>query len=253
MPEIEKNTAGAGGNGEAGNSDDQNQNGAGENKGDQNSDGAGNGDENKDDKGDGSSDDAGDDKDKNDDGDDEEPVIRKRRDAKDFIIERQKRKIEKLKNSKSKDDEDDDDAGNKSDDEDDDGDIDPEDEKLISKVVAKKFAPIFKQQAEAEDEQEVKQFINDNPDFAKYEKKVKNFMKHPSRSQMPIKSIFYEVAGDDLMKIGAQRAKKAEDEANRNNAGGGSARGDDDGAKVDYSTMTAEEFEKKREEVRRTL
>lgn len=253
MPEEKKDTAGAGaGAGEAGNSDDQNQAGAGEN-GDQNSNDAAKGEENKGDKGDGSSNDAGDEEQKNDDGDDEEPIVRKRRDAKDFIIERQKRKIEKLKNSKSKDDEDNDDAGNKSDDEDEDGDIDPEDEKLISKVVAKKFAPIFKQQAEAEDEQEVKQFVNDNPDFAKYEKKVKNFMKHPSRSQMPIKSIFYEVAGDDLMKIGAARAKKAEDEANRNNAGGGSARGDDDGGKVDYSTMTAEEFEKKRNEVRRTL
>ncbi len=247
MPEIDK-TAGAGGNGEAGNSDDQGQNGAGENKGDQNSNGAGNGDENKDDKGDGSSDDAGDDKGGDDDGDDEEPEVRVRKTPKDFIIERQARKIEKLKKGTQGDDKDD--KGDENNDDSDDDDVDPEDEKLIKKVASKLIAPIYQKQAEAEDEQEVKDFVAKNQDFAKYEKKVLARMKHPSRAQMPIKSIFYEVAGDDLLKIGADRAKKAEDEASRGNAGGGSARGDDDGGKVDYSAMPAEEFEKEREKIR---
>lgn len=249
MPEIDK-AAGAGdGGGEGGNADDQNQDGAGENKGDQNSDdGAGNGDEkNKDDKGDGSSNDAGDDKSGDDDGDDEEPEVRIRKTPKDFIIERQARKIEKLKGAQEKDDKDD--KGDDNDDNNDD-DVDPEDEKLIKKVASRMIAPIYQKQAEAEDAQEVKDFVAKNQDFAKYEKKVLSRMKHPSRAQMPIKSIFYEVAGDDLLKIGADRAKKAEDEAARGNSGGGSARGDDDGGTVDYSKMTASEFEKKREEVR---
>ena len=199
MPE-EKNTAGAGnGGGEGGNADDQNQNGAGEN-GDQNTnDGSGDGDgKNKDGDDDGSSNDDGDDKgddkgsqNKDDDGDDE-PAVRKRKSAKDYIIERQARKIEKLKGSKN-----DDDGG--SGDDDGDGEIDQEDEKIINKVVDKRLAPIFKQQAEAEDEQEVQQFIKDNPDFKPYADKVRRDMKHPSRSQVRITS--YNVCYTKLLRF----------------------------------------------------
>jgi hypothetical protein len=69
-----------------------------------------------------------------------EPDVRKRLSKQDFIIGRQRAKL-----AKSKANEDDDDDNNGQDNEDDeDDDVAPEDEALISRVVAKKFAPISK-------------------------------------------------------------------------------------------------------------
>ena len=177
-----------------------------------------------------------------------EPEVHSRKSAKDYIIERQQRKIEKLKNSsQGKDDEEKEDEENSGNDEDDE--VNPEDENLITKVVLKKFAPIIEKQLAGEDEVELKDFIEKNPDFKAYESQARKFMQHPSRRMLPIKSIFYEVAGDDLIKIGAKRQKDADELARRDNAGGGSARGTE-GAKPDYATMSDEEFAKEREAVR---
>jgi hypothetical protein len=178
------------------------------------------------------------------DSDDEEPIIevRKRKSPQDFIIERQKRKIEKLKKEKEADDD--------SNDEEEDDDIDPEDERVVSKIVAKHMAPILEEKARNEDVAEIDKFISDNPEFSKYKKKVAVMSEHPSRASVPIKDLFFAVAGNDLMKIGADRAKKAADNADRGNSGGGSPRGDGEERGTDYSAMSSEEFEKKKEEIR---
>jgi hypothetical protein len=164
--------------------------------------------------------------------DNKEPEVRTRKTAKDFIIERQQKKLEKA-NAKKADDEDGGDGSS-------DDDIDEEDEKVIKKVASKMFAPIIEKQIAEEDETEVQQFVANNPDFKPYEAKVKVFMKHPSRRELPIESIFYEVAGKDLLKLGAARSKAADDEARENSAGGGDGGGED--TKVKVEDMTQEEF-----------
>ena len=167
-----------------------------------------------------------------------EPQVRSRMSPKDFIIARQTAKIEKLKaeamSSTTDDETEDEETGE-------DDEIAPQDEKLISKVVAEKFSPLIEKHLQAEDAQEVSSFIKDNPDFAPYEKKVSEFMKHESRRHLPIKSIFYEVAGDDLLKIGAERARQADNEAKQTQTGGGSNRGGN--APKSAWSMTKEEFE----------
>ncbi len=176
---------------------------------------------------------------------DEEPQVRTRKTVKDFIIERQKRKIEKLQGKTEEENEDEEDVNE--DEEYDD--ILPQDEKLIKKVAGKMIAPLIENQLAKDDENEVQKFLAENPDFKPYEAKVKKFMVHPSRRQLPVESIFYEVAGPDLMKIGAKRAKEADEEAQRSNAGGGSARGAED-VRVDWANMSLEEFSKRKEEIR---
>lgn len=164
--------------------------------------------------------------------DDQEPAVRARKTAKDFIIERQARKIEKLKNGETQ----------KSDEEDD---VDPEDERVIAKVASKMLAPIFEERIEAEDKAEVQGFIAEHPEFKPYEARVMKAMKHPSRRQIPISDLFYATAGPDLIKIGAKKAKEAEDEAARSGTGGGTVRAEE-GQKPDWANMGKDDFEKQK-------
>ena len=169
--------------------------------------------------------------------DDKEPEIRKRMSNKDYIIQRQQKKL-----SKKKDDSDDGDSGDTYDD------ITPEDEALVNRIVAKNFAPVIEKSLADDDNREVADFLEKNPDFKPFEAKVRRFMKHESRMQLPVKSIFYEVAGDKLMKIGAERNKKAEVEAKNSATGGGSNRAGEGSKKV--ADLTPEEFEAEQQRVR---
>lgn len=169
-----------------------------------------------------------------------EPVTRKRLSKQDFIIGRQRAKLAK------KQDNPDDDQGNE--DIDDDNPVEPEYESAISKVVAKNFAPLIDKSIEADDNKEIGEFLTQNPDFKQYESKVRRYMSHPSRRQLPIKSIFYEVAGDNLMKIGADRERAAALKAKETQTGGGSNRGGNE-AKSDFD-LSKEEFEAKQERIR---
>ena len=168
-----------------------------------------------------------------------EPVVRKRLSAQDFIIGRQRAKL-----AKSQEKQDDAPENN----EDDDDKIAPEDESLITRVVAKQLAPIIDKSLAADDNQEISDFVAENPDFKVYEAKVRRFMTHPSRRNLPIKSIFYEVAGDNLLKMGAERAKAADLKAKDSQTGGGSNRAGE-GAKSDWD-LPKEEFEAKQQRIR---
>ncbi len=175
--------------------------------------------------------------------DDKEPPVRKRLSVQDHIIGRQHKKLERQRAKQQTIE----DAGDE--DADADAEIDVKDEILIRKVVEPMLAPLVKDKVAAEDDQEVKDFLKDHPDFKPYEAKVRKFMAHPSRQNLPIKSIFYEVAGDDLMKLGAKRKEKADDKARHTQSGGGSNRGADGGQKP-VKEMTPEEFAARQERIR---
>src|SRR5690606_2976074 len=97
----------------------------------------------------------------------------------------------------------------------------------VAKEVAKQLAPFHAKAAAQEVERDIAAALNDNPDFKPFEAKAKRFALHPSRANVPIKSIFYEVAGDKLLKIGADRKKAADDKAKKGRTGGGNANGSD--------------------------
>lgn len=173
--------------------------------------------------------------------DGEEPVVRPGRSSKDFIIQRQQRKMAKGKPAPAQ----------AADDEDNDDEIAPEDEALISKVFDKKVAPIMEQTLKAADEQDIRDFLAENPDFKPYEAKARRFIAHPSRRHLPVKSVFYEVAGPDLLKLGAARSKAADDKARQSQTGGGSNRQEGAGKGEDVWKISKEDFAKKQEKIRR--
>jgi len=91
--------------------------------------------------------------------DNDEPPVKERKTAKDFIIERQKQKIAKLEAQKGKSDDDDaDDA-----DIDDDDDVLPEDRKAILKTVAPVLQPFIEKSLQAEDEAELQKLFEGQP------------------------------------------------------------------------------------------
>lgn len=176
--------------------------------------------------------------------DDEEPQTRQRMSPKDFIIKRKEAKIAKLQQQKEQKQ-----SEHQPDADSDNDEIAPEDEELINKVVTKTFAPLLEKTMQAEDEKEITDFIKENPDFSQFEGKARKYIAHPSRRHLPIKSVFYEVAGDDLIRIGAERQKKADEEARQTQTGGGSNRVAE-GQKSVWD-LTPEEFAEEQEKVRR--
>lgn len=164
-----------------------------------------------------------------------EPEVRKR-DKKDFIIERLQKKNEKLqaKANDSEDDEEDEDEN--------------PDSQSVEAIVDKKLAPVLKQQQEAEDKAEVEGFIADNPQFKPYRDKMLKYRSHPAYEQLPIQHIATIAAGKDLMKLGASEAAKADQEAKQGQMGGGSARGKT-GEKKSVWDMSKEEWEQHKQNV----
>lgn len=169
---------------------------------------------------------------------DEEPKSRKRNI--DFILQRKNEKIAKLKKENY--------GANEFEEEEEEDDIDLDDAKIIDKRVLKAMSPFIQKQMLEEDESEISSFVKDNPDFAPYADKVRKFAQHPTRKEMPIKSIFYEVAGDDLLMIGAKREKKAIDKAKESSAGGGNGIGGESNKGI--WDLTPAEFAAQQEKLR---
>jgi len=166
-----------------------------------------------------------------------EPEVRKR-DKKDFIIERLQKKNEKLqaktKEGEGEDDEEDEDEN--------------PDSQSVQEIVRKELAPVLEKQREAEDKAEVEGFIADNPQFKPYKDKMLKYCSHPAYEQVPIQHIANIAAGKDLVKLGASEAAKADQEAKQGQMGGGSARGKT-GEQKSVWDMSKEEFEKEKQRV----
>lgn len=110
--------------------------------------------------------------------------------------------------------------------------------------------PIVKERVEAQVDTDISSFTAAHPDFKPYAAKVRKWALHPNREGIPVRSIFYEVAGDDLMKIGAKRGKEADIKAKKDRTGGGSDDRDAGGSAEDVWKLTPAEFEKKQQEIR---
>lgn len=174
----------------------------------------------------------------------EEPPVQKRKSNADFIIARKNAKIAKLKEqqdaakapdaNKSDAQADDDDAS-------DDGDDDS--------VNLEGLAPIVQKHLEAEDAQEVAKFLEEFPDFKPFEAKAKRWMQHPSRRHLPVEDIFFAIAGRNMVKMGAERERKAREKAAASQSGGGSSRTDGQKPKTAWD-MTQDEFEAEKLKVR---
>lgn len=169
------------------------------------------------------------------------PPVRKT--ASDFYKERQAKKAAKA-NSQN-----DDDDGENEDDSDED--VDPGDEKIINKVVSKKFAPILEKIQAQEETQEANDFFKANEEFKPFEGKILKWWKDPSRRHLPIETVALEAVGyKNLLKIGAQREKEAILNAKKSSSGGAGS-GNSQGKKP-VAEMSREEFAAEKERVLRS-
>jgi hypothetical protein len=110
---------------------------------------------------------------------------------------------------------------------------------------------LAEQTEEQEIRQEVEDFVRDNPDFEKYQKKILKYATHPSRKHLPVSSVAYEVAGNDLLQIGAKRAAEVKAKANKTKTG--TSLSGADGGEPDWNSMSQKEFEKYTQKVLQQL
>lgn len=107
----------------------------------------------------------------------------------------------------------------------------------LDQQLNERLAPLEQKAETTAVNNEINQFLADNPDFKEFAGKVRTFAQHPSRKDTPISAIFYEVAGPNLMKMGAQRAKEADEKARQGRTGGSGGGQGQEGGK-DYHTMS---------------
>lgn len=169
------------------------------------------------------------------------PVTQKRRTKESYIIERKQKQLDRAKAKAAAGEEG---AGDGADG----GEAEGEDEEAEDPVkrVIEGLSPILEQQLEAEDRQEADAFLVKNPDFAPFKDKALRYMKDPSRRHLPVSTIFFELAGNQMLKMGAERGRAADDKAKQSQAGGGTATTT---TKKSVAEMSPEEFESYQQEV----
>lgn len=89
----------------------------------------------------------------------------------------------------------------------DDDEIDPDDQKRISKVVDEKIGSTVR---ELENKIEVSNFLRSKPEFVKYEQVMLKYMSHPDYANIPVHNIAAIVSSKDMMKIGAAKERAAQ-------------------------------------------
>lgn len=141
-----------------------------------------------------------------------------------------------------------DDTTDDAEDSDDDDDLSPEDKAKFDKRIEKQLAPFKQKAAEQEVDTEIASFLANNPDFKPYEAKARRWALHPNREGVPVKAIFFEVAGDKLLALGARRAKAADQKANQKKTAGGQSAGDK-GSKS-FKDMPLSDFGKELEDAK---
>lgn len=163
---------------------------------------------------------------------DDEPPVRKQRTNAEWVKLRQERKArrdaERAQQGEEETEQDDDD-------------ISPEDAKIIDRRVAKHLEPIMKERQMLELKSEINDFVTENPDFKPFADKAAKWAQNPVWANVPTKQLMYAVAGDNLLKIGAQRRQAADERARRTRVAGGNAGGSASGKSV--TEMSDAEFQ----------
>ena len=94
----------------------------------------------------------------------------------------------------------------------------------------------------------LRSFIDEYPDYKKYEGRIRKYMNDPNYQNIPIGFIADGIAGRDLEAEGARKQKEADEEAEETKTGGSSKRGIP--KKKGVWDMTKEEFQAHQDEVR---
>lgn len=184
-------------------------------------------------------DDEGDEEEDGKDGDEDEDEDDDEGDDDEEELDPEKYEV-KTRGVSKKEDEDDDEG---------DDDLDEETRKKIDKRVDKRLSPYEQKIQRQNDEIEVNTFIIDNPEFKRYKKVALKHLEDPAYRNIPVENIMAMVAHKDLLKLGAEKERAAQKKAKQTKNGGRTTRKQPKG-KVDWSTASQEEVERKIQEVK---
>ena len=127
---------------------------------------------------------------------------------------------------------------------DDDDEMDPEEKKNVQKVVDDSltdFRGTIDKVQGIKDQQDVNEYVSDNPDFKPYSAVMLKYMAHPAYKNLPVKHIASIVAAADLQKMGAKKERKATKKAKDTQDGGSTVR-KPGGGKTDWANATKRSF-----------
>jgi len=119
--------------------------------------------------------------------------------------------------------------------------IDPEDEKVINRVVDRKLSPIAEKIQKQNDEIEVNTYLVDNPEMAKYKPAILKYASHSAYKNIPISNIAAIVSAKDQQKIGAKKEREARENSDKTKDGSNPTRKTE--GKVDWANASLEEVE----------
>jgi len=132
----------------------------------------------------------------------------------------------------------------------DDPEVDPDDEKAISKVVDRKLKAVQEQLKEVQalrDEAEVTAFIQAKPEFSKYKGAMLKYLAHPTYKNIPVHNIAAIVASKELQQLGAQKEREAQKKVAETKDKGSTVR--QPVGKVDWHTASKEDYQAQRARV----
>lgn len=132
----------------------------------------------------------------------------------------------------------------------DDVEVTDEDEKKISKVVAKQLESQRAELQKMKDEAEVSSYIADNPQLKPYRAAILKYMSHPAYSNIPVKNIAAIVAADKLIKIGAQKEREAQEKVRETQVNKGATVRKQTDQGIDWSKATPEEVQAQLRKIR---
>ena len=126
---------------------------------------------------------------------------------------------------------------------DDDG-IDPDDKATIGKIVDKRVGKLDRRIQAQQDEIDVNTYILENPQMAKYKPGILKYVKHSAYRNVPIKNIAAIVAAGDMQKLGAEKEREAQEQANNTKNDGRQTRSKVTGG-TDWKNASKDAFNKK--------
>lgn len=127
-------------------------------------------------------------------------------------------------------------------------DVDIEEAKAISNIVEKQTASVKKALQETQDRLEVDTFLQSKPEFTKYKNVILKYLQHPIYSQIPVKNIANMVAANDLMKIGAEKERQAQQKVSNTKTSGSVVRTGQT-IQADWKTMNKNDFESQKRRI----
>lgn len=151
-------------------------------------------------------------------------VVPVRKSVLQHVIARKNRQLERLR---SKDDEDDEGAeppkGGK-DEEDEDDSLTPEARGAVQREVQRQIGPVVKSFASKADEDELGDLLANEPESAKYEKRIRAYMGNSHYKGVPPSVIYHHLAFDAAAGTGVRRKQAANLDANQQRGGGRTTR-----------------------------